>query len=277
MDPRIKKTNPQERGFQLPIGVLQGGKLVRDFSLRELSFDIERDVGKFRRQNSERPGTAQVGKLLALLIDSLAGQPMEHVPGDPKAKEEDTILKVGRLYLADVYYIYVMARIQEIGHEYKSKFMCFNCGYKGEMVSDLRTMDVYAVEDVSVLQKKVTLFKGLKYRDGTVKKSVTISPMLWVNMESKDAAEAAADEMLMKLHFVSRCITGVEGIDSPVALTPAELGSIRKIDIEIISKEINDMNIGPRLVADGNCPKCNGAFSWPMDWDYPSFFGISSP
>jgi len=278
-DKRIKLTNPKERGNVLPIGIFDGRTLKRDFSIREMGFPIERSIGRFKRLNESMPNTAIVSKLVSLMTSNLAGEPLDYSPEDDPQKEAEALIKIGQMFFADVYYIYVMVRIAELGPEYDVGFACQHCGFSGKMTTDLNTMKVSCVQDPSVLRREVPLLKGLKYRDGTIKKKIYIQPMLWANMVTNEVKEAGGDSLLMKLHFIRHCVVGVEGVEEAIHLDESELDTLRKIDIERIAHEINAVNIGPSLIAEGNCPvdDCKAPFMWPIDWDYDAFFTIASP
>lgn len=278
LEKQIIVTNLKERGFLLPIGIFDGKVLKRDFALRELGYLIEKAIGKFKKQNEGMPSTAVVSKVVSLLLSRLGGEDWNYTPDDSPDLEIESFIKLGKMWFADIYFIYAMARLEEIGPEYKIGFACQFCGFTGEMTCDLNSMEVSCVVDQSLLRRKVNLVKGIKYRDGSIKKSVFIQPMLWTNMVTNEVNEAGGDALLMKLHFIKHCVIGVDGIDDPIVLDESELATLRKIDIEKIANEINRINIGPSLTAKGLCPNedCQAPFVWPIDWDYDNFFTISS-
>jgi hypothetical protein len=277
----IHVTNPQERGFLLPIGVIDGVNLRRDFALRELGYPIEKAVGQFKKRNPTLPSTMIITKVISLTLSKLAGEEWKYSPDDDLETEMEATIKVGQMFLADVYYIYVMLRIQELSEKYKfGNYACSSpqCGHTGEIIFDLNQMDVTTVKDLKVLRRKVPLLHGIKFRDGSVKKAVYIQPMLWVNMTTNELAEAAGDPSLMKLHFIRYCVVGVEGFDGDITLTDEEMASLRKYDIEKLAAEINAINIGPAFIVQGTCPgkNCDEEFLFPVDWEYENFFAISS-
>jgi len=277
-DARVVETNPKDRGFNLPIGVFNGGGLKRDFTLREMGYPIEKAIGIFKGRNDTLPNTAVVSKVVSLVVSKLGGETLDFKPDDDEQREADAMIKIGGLFLADVYYIYVMARIEELGVDYEVDFACSDCSFTGKMIVDLNTMKVNTVQDTSVLRREVPLVKGIKHRTG-LKKSVFIQPMIWANMVTNEVKEAGGDPGLMKLHFIRHCVIGVEGESESAPLTDEEMSSLRKIDIEIIGRAISEVNIGPSLIAKGDCPNpdCKTPFLARIDWDYDNFFTISSP
>jgi hypothetical protein len=276
---KILKSSPAELGYQLPIGALVGSSLSRSFGLGDFNYHVEKSLGDFKKRNQTLPNTAAISKLVALMLTNLGGEKFEHLPTDSIEDETKAVIDIGKLFFADVYYIYVKIRIESLGPEFDVQFMCPTCKYQGKMTVDLNTMDVFTVGDPSVLLTEVELFRGLRFRDGSIKKRVKIQPMLWLHMTGDEAKEAAGDQTLMKLHFISKCVVGVEGFDDSVLLTQEELGSLGKLDIEKISQAINEINFGPSLIVNGECPNrdCTTPFMWPIDWDYDNFFSVSSP
>lgn len=278
---QIHVTNPEERGFLLPIGILDGEVLRRDFALRELKTPIERAIGQFKKANPTLPSTAIITRVVSLTLSRLAGEEWSYSPEDNEEKVLEAIIKVGQMFLADVYYIYVMLRMQEMSEYYEfGNYLCSNpqCGYAGKIVFNLKKMNVTTAKDIKVLRREVSLRNGLEFRDGTTKKKVYIQPMLWVNMTTRELAEASGDPGLMKLHFIKHCVIGVEGFDGDISLDETEMDTLGKYDIEKLAAKINAINIGPSFIVKGTCPghDCNEEFLYPVDWEYDDFFGISS-
>lgn len=275
----ITKTTVKDAGFSLPIGMFDGHKLNKGFSLGELGFDRERALGKFKVKIEGQPNTNIVTKLLALMLKSLGGNPWNHPIDCDSEREETDMLKISALYQADVFFMYVKARIEELGPDYAIQYLCPHCKFQGKLTMDLNELDVNRVDNAALLSQKVPLLKGFKKRgSGENQRIVTINPMLWVNMTTEEASEAGSDQTLMKLHFISKCTT-YEGPDGePMMLTEEELGSLRKIDTETIARKINDTNIGVDMMLRGKCPgkSCGYPFAIPVDWDYDHFFSIAS-
>jgi hypothetical protein len=274
-----------ELGNTLPIGIFKDGGRNRSFRLGELDFPTEKALGDWKKGPGQgKPVGAVVTKLLALLLRELGGEPFEHNFDDPPDVEAAKLLKIQQMYSSDVYYMYVRARIEELGSEYALPFVCQNnsCKYTAEeMVCDLNEMDVYCVEDPSVLVQKVPLIKGIRHHDNTIRMGAVLTPLLWMHMESQDLV-GQNDELLVKLYFISKCLTGLEGENNkdgtPMSLVipKSSLNSLRKMDIELLDRAINKVNLGPSLVASGECPECNRGFYHQIDWNYNHFFGASS-
>lgn len=278
-DERLQVKSVKELGFNLPIGHVEGGEFRRGFALAEYGYELEKEVARFRRMNDNIPNTRVVTKVLSLCVTQLGGKPL--VPPeviDPAEREAVAMQKIGQLFMADVYYLWVRLRMEELGSQYKSPFQCFSCGNSGEFMTDMDSMDVFCVKDPSILEQEVKLFKGLKYRGNVVKNSVTVNPVRWCHIDTQEMANVGNEPTSLKLHFIRAAITGVNGIVEPVALLDEEIGSLRKIDVEMLSDAVNNTNLGPSLTLIGKCPNpdCKAPFSWPLNWDYDHFFSTTS-
>ena len=150
----VKIVPSEELGNVLPIGVFQEGKFVKDFSFRELSPDMEREVGKYRRERGKGlPNTIVVSKVVACMLETLGGKPFGiKADGKSEMTDEEKLTFVKSLYVADVYYMYLRARMAELGDEYVSMYQCSQCNYTmRKMTVDLKTMDVCIVVDPTIL------------------------------------------------------------------------------------------------------------------------------
>jgi len=278
-DERLQVKSVKELGFNLPIGIVEGGKFKRGFTFNEYNYDLEKDVARFRRMNEQIPNTRIVTKVLSVCVNQLGGKPLipEEVT-DPNQREIVAMQKIGQLFMADVYYLWIRLRMEELGTEYKSPFACLSCRRQGEILTDMESMDVFCVNDPSILEKEVKLQKGLKFRDGSLKKTVTVNPVRWCQLDTPEMVNVASDPMSMKLHFIRHAITGIQGYSEPVVLMDEEIGSLRKVDVEILSGAVNYTNLGPSMTLTGKCPnqECKAPFTWPLDWDYDSFFSTIS-
>lgn len=278
-DERLQVKSVRELGFNLPIGQVMGGEFRRGFAFNEYSYDLEKDVARFCRQHEGIPNTRVVTKVLSLCLNQLGGEPLVSPSvQDPIQREVESMQKVGQLFMADVYYLWIRLRMEELGTDYRSPFVCLSCGHQGEFLTDMESMDVFCVKDPSILETKVSLFKGLKFRDGTVKKAVMVNPVRWCNVDTNEMAAVGNEPNSLKLHFVRAAITGVEGMAEPVSLTDSEIGSLRKIDVEKLAAAVNHTNLGPSLTLQGTCPnpECKSPFTWPLNWDYDHFFSTTS-
>lgn len=276
----IEVVELEKLGNSLPIGVIQGGKINRGFSLKPLKGAEEREIGRWKGENEGAPVTKIVSKVLTVLLETLGGESFDGGVGMGEVEEEKALQKIGRLYAPDVWYMYTIARYNEFGSEYAIPYECPNptCklfGKEVKIASDIGKMDVHVINDLKLLSTKVQLRRGFKYKNEGVKKVVTVSPLLWASMVAQEFTSCIGNENLFKLYHIQKCITGIEGVQIPVMLTENEVDDLSKVDIETIYNVINDVNIGPVMQADGEC-KCGFKFKVPLNWEYDHFFSVSS-
>jgi hypothetical protein len=279
----LETKTAQEQGFKLPIGEVVDGKLVKDFALGDITPDVEKSVGLFREQNSDLPATIIPSKLVSMILTSVGGKPFGKKKDGKDMSEEERHYAVRAMPSPDVYYMYIKARIRELGSDYVIPYACAHCGFKAEkMTCDLSTMEVTSVVDVRGLRHEVDLRVGFNYRDSAFKKKVYLQHLPWFYMEKQEMGEIGGNEILFNLFMLEHSICGVEGAEASGMLEPEEFQTIRKIDRELIAGKIHEMDCGPRLVVSGNCPgtkngkPCRESYVYPVNWDYDHFFSISS-
>lgn len=272
----------KEQGYNLPIGIVQGANLVKPFSLGDISPDVEREVGRYREENADLPATIVVSKLISCILTSVGGADFGTKKDGKEMTPDEKLLEIRKMYMADVYYMYLVARMKELGNDYVIPYVCPFCGIRAPKMScDLESMDVVNALSVEALRHEANLRIGIKMRDGSVKKKVYLSPILWFEFERKEIGEIGSNEMLLKLFMLEKAITGVEGAES-IPLSPEEFNTMKKIDRELAGEQLGEMNAGPTLVVSGQCPgkkagkPCGREYNYPVNWDYDHFFSISS-
>lgn len=272
---RIRKL--KELGARMPIGILHEGVLRKDFELREFYSPLEKALGKWKVARAADPNSTHLTKLLALLLTKLGGEPFSHSPDDDEADAAKEMYRISQCYMADVIYMYIFARVQELGHDLKYPIV-HGCGYVGDAEYDLRELEVVCCDDPAELLRPVDLVHGVKY-NGKRWKKAHVQPMKWFRMESEEAESAQADMTLMKLHLIENSVlieTKVKDQIVHLEPDPLALSTIRKIDTAMLGRGVTDLNLGARLVSEGKCPKCKEDFFQPMDWTYDNFFDESS-
>lgn len=276
-----------ELGHVLPIGQIdKRGVLQKGFAFREeMSWQIDKAVARYKKQLKEagQPGTKLVTKVLALMLTDLCGESFDHNESDSEEKAAQKILRVSSCYMADVWYMWLCLRIQEIGEDLVLPFrhLAPNCNFFGKSKYDLSTMKVVCTSDIGALARQANLIKGIKFRDGTIFKQLEVHPLNFFVMESPEAMEASEEESLLKLLFIEKgaraIVTNPKTKEtSPVNLDSREIGSLRKIDIEVLHAETRKLDIGPSLISEVKCGGCEIELKQPIDWTYDSFFSLSS-
>jgi len=282
-DDRFETKTAKEQGYNMPIGTIHGTELVKPFALSDITPEVEREVGKFREENAELPATVVVSKLISCILTSVGDQDFRVKKNGEERTPDELLMEVRKMYLADVYYMYLVARMRELGNDYVVPYVCPHCGIRDQsMKCDLSSMDVVSAVNVEALRHEVDLKVGLRYRDGSIKKKLFLSPIMWYMFEGPEVSEIGANEMLLKLFMLEKSITGVEGVKGAIMLNQEEFNTMKKLDREIASEQLGNMNAGPTLTVSGKCPgkvggrPCEKPFEYPVNWDYDHFFSMSS-
>lgn len=268
----------EELGSRMPIGILtDDGSLRKDFELKDLSYPLEKALGKWKVAHATDPNSTHLTKLLALLLTKLGGEPFSHHPDDEEEDAAKQMYRVSQCYMADVIYMYIFARVQELGPEVKYP-LSHHCGFNGTAAYDLNKLEIVCCEDPAELLRPVELLHGIKM-GGEKCKQAYVQPMKWYGMESQEAEESQSDFTLMKLHLISQSmLIETKAKDQVIQVQPEEgqLSTLRKVDIVRLGKGVNDLNLGARLVSEGKCKKCKEEFFQPIDYTYDNFFDESS-
>lgn len=276
-------------GDSFPIGVVdyhEGKKILKkSFELRDLPTENEKALGRFRKQN-ERSKVLEmltVTKLMSLMFSDIAGEKVDfsNLGSNVITPEAVGLFKVNNLYVADVFYAYCRARINEMGDESPFPLTCPSCGHTEVIQLDLTTMDVLCVDDPEDLDIEVELYHGFDSPNGGKIKKVYVTPQRWGDLCSDEFGECGDDEILMKLYFIEKSTKykfKKDGKELESPLGPNDMKQLKKVDREKIATVISTLNVGPSFTIDGKCPNpnCNLEFPVSIDWRYADFFSISS-
>jgi len=289
MSSQIKTTTKtiRELGNLFPIGIvdyLDGKKILKkSFQLRDFSTPLEKKLGRFRADMAASKGLEflTVSKLMSMLFSEIGGKEVDYTNTTSNVLVQDTqaLFEVGQLYMADVFYAYCVARINEMGNETDFPLTCPVCNHKELIKPDLLTMDVNSIDDPDELEVKVELFHGFDSPNGGKIKEVIVTPQKWADMCTDEFAACEGDETLMKLYFIEKTTKyrwKKDRKENESPLGPNDINQLKKIDREKIANAINQINIGAVFAVDGKCPKCNLEFPIGVDWRYDDFFSISS-
>jgi len=267
----MKKVTLAQLGPNLPIGELIGGKLHKPFEMKSWGMDEELAIGKSRGQE-DLSMVDFVNEILSTMLLSIGDESFEGMSHD------EIILRIGKLFFSDVLYMYLWLRNDALGNEVHLKDVtCFDCRPKAkfDFIADIETLEVEIAEtDVfEELIGSVQLRRGMMFQD-EVRKELRIKPLRWTamgNVVSGEVNIGAAKQALFK-----DAICGVDGIDHEIMVSDADLKSLKKIDIEILTGAAEKISMGPVMVVEGVHDKCKKKFKRNLDWTYDSFFAISS-
>lgn len=260
-----------EIGNQLPIGFKdQTGILHNTFDLIDWTFETEQQLGMIAEENPDMNFTHYIGEVMAIGIERI---------GTIEFKKLNRLQRrqlIRTLYMSDALYLYVNIRIKSLGHIYKFKpFKCEKCNFKiDKYAGDLRTLEVKTFDTPPT--KKIKLQKGIQYGKD-VSEVVTIEPVKWSFMEKMQPDILSNRAKMM----VASIQSGVVGLDKApeegiVYLTEKHIKEMNLTDINILTREIDEIGGGIRMEYEGECPQCKHQFVNSIDWRYTDFFAASS-
>lgn len=261
----------KDLGPKLPLGFVgSDGAPCGDLACKPWRGREEREVGKLRGESREEGDFPT--KLLAYMYERMG--PHDFTTMSMAEKQ----VVISQMFFGDALYAYVWLRTQCIGPELTLDLTCQNCAFEFKFAADLETSEVRTAPDTEAVAWEYDLQHPFEVR-GKKAAAFELAPSRWVTMQQ--AAKATFDNgahnaNATKLDIMRSCISGVAGV-GPMVLTMAELDDMAKIDIERLASQIDEHEIGPDMLVSEKCPRCRRSVRVSLDWDYASFFEISSP
>jgi len=251
----------------LPIEIK--GKKNQTFTFKDWGMREEKLVAKLR--DSKTNMGKFISGVLRLMLKELCGE-------DFTSKTEgEQKLALNQMALANVMYMYLFLRHDQLGEEINLTFGCPSCDHKiKNYTANLNDLDVYCKfgdweETINYkLKKPVNLTKG-----DILVETVKLGICNWDVMEKADTTGKDFNEAVMKERTFRDAIKGVEGHDGYIDMGEF-IEKLKKIDIEFLNRKISEHNAGPEVQAEVSCDKCGFEFIRHLDWSYDSFFGLTS-
>lgn len=258
-----------ERGPVLPLGIGDtGGTLHQDLSVRPWRMKEERELGALRDEHKSANLAEYVSMVLATMCTRLGPHDMDGM------KFAERRLVIGQMFMADVFYAYVWLRIQALGADLPIKF---NPRWSAEAVTvhaDLNTVEVVSAKSVEEASWQYELKNPIEIR-GVEVTEFKLAPPRWSTLESIEAIGGGSNDTgLQKSALIRSSVVECEGISGSLMLTDSELDELTKLDIETLTRLMDDKNLGPVMVVEGK--HRGNPYRVPIDWGYDSFFAISS-
>jgi len=267
-----RTTTLEELGPVLPIGIsTKGGGLNKSFDLFNFNTGKEREIGKERGKNETM--ASQVTIVLSNMLSALG----DNVDFE-ELKPADRKLKIGQMYMADVFYMYVYCRVQALGDriEFENVSCPQQCGGPNfNFVGHLNSTEVTTVDTEEDLLWDYELKRPVKLR-GKVVEHLTLTTQRWMNLLNLKGGSIK----LAKIYAVRGSVVGLVGLEefdraNPTELIDAEVDQISKLDLEGLANGLNRLQVGPKMTLEGACPNCESKFVHLLDWQYDSFFSTS--
>lgn len=267
-----KKPTIADLGPRLPLGVEDGnGKIYKDIAVRRWRMKEERELGELRDSNKDATVFQYVSMVLATMLTKCGQYDFD----DEALKFEQKRLIIGQMIMGDVFYAYVWLRIKSLGPDLGLKVRCSKCTKPIEgFNADLNSVDVVTAESMEDACWEYNLRDPFQARGQQIQQLV-IGPPRWNSLEMLEGIGGIGKAKPAVIRASVFGLGSKETADQIVA-TDAELDEMSKMDIELLTNEINDRTVGPNMVVEGKCPYCQFTFNLPIDWGYDSFFAVSS-
>jgi hypothetical protein len=129
----------------------------------------------------------------------------------------------------------------------------------------MRSLDVFVSESADQMEGEVKLSRAYTVRKEQVTK-LKVRPPTWSVF-----SQAGGENFNYQAAVFQSSIYATDKHDSIVLADP-ELDQLARKDYKALSKKIDDISPGPRLIIEDKCPKCETEFRQMLDWDYDTFF-----
>lgn len=263
---RISDTTIGDYGHRLPVGILQGASLHRDFGFKPFRMKEERELETERKANKRISVGEFVGTVMSHMLTKLGPYPdFQAIPKDERR------LIISQMYLGDVMYIWLCLRIDALGEHIKFPLKCPSCTFEHKLNADLSLTDVKVYEDAASLTKPLKLRHGIDLPDKSTTLDVVLQPPRWLGMSG---ARPGATNSDIKMAILSASILKVG--DGRFPATTDAIENMSKWDIELMAKTVETDAPGPDLTVEASCPQCQHEWEIPLDWNWDFFFTAAS-
>lgn len=253
-------------GQRLPVGVLQGGELHREFSFRRFTMREERKLEELRRSRKKTQMVDFIAGILAHMLTKLGPYDFETLT--PMERR----LVVNQMWHPDAMYAYIWLRIEALGPECVFSLTCTTCEHQWKWTADLNRTDVTSAESAADIVYPYKLRDGIETPEGLFH-DVNIQPARWSAMSAVNV-KGGINLADVKLHMMASAIRRVEEGKHPISREMLE--TLTKYDSEMLYRAIDEMTPGPDLTLEVECPECGHEFLHLMDWSWDFFFRGSS-
>lgn len=260
MEEAVQKTTQRELGEQLPMGVLQGGVLHRDFSFRTYSSRVERELDALRQANKGINGVMWAVLVLSKMLVSYG--PYVDFSALSESERRQVLLNS---WAQDVLYLLVCLRIQALGAEVRFALKCGSCDHEFRPTVDLGDLDVKVcrIPDVltKVYQMKNPVEVGPRRYEFLVLDQPRWGSLALVKGRNLSAAEFTSVRSLIRFTLPDQ-----------FPVTDAILDEFSKYDFEHIRAAVDDDSYGADMLLEADCPECARTTKYGMDWSWDFFF-----
>lgn len=280
----MRTTTIKEQGAKLPLGILKGGKLVKDFVLRPHNAKVDRLLNIWREANKGQHIAWEVCKYLSLVVASIGDEALPlDASGDTAVESVNRFME---LNFGDVMYLWMYARIMAVEELCEIGYKCPRCLISSKLTIDLWGTEVVAIDDPKEMERWLTLKVGFTLAAGKKSKEVCVRPAPFSSLLVEGATAGSTDSI--GYAQLRECIVRLKGVDGQHILTDEEIDTLPKMDWLRLDRNAGKTTGGPKMRTpfmcegtieeDGKEPKpCGNAMAHALDWSYDSFFDSSVP
>lgn len=270
-----EKTNRSKKelkdvGFALPVGISDSaGKLHKGFAFKPWRLKEEKELGELKKELEDARMPTYISAVLSTMLTRVGQHDFTKMDKTQKG------LALTQMYTADIFYMYIMLRKENVSHELKLDFGCPHCGRKIKFVGDLNTVDVVCVDDLAALDCEYELTTPINIR-GKETKKLSLTALKWNTYEmltDKHINEGNAIE-----YFLLNSIVGSDVQENMLVLAEDELDELVKNDYAALSDLVTENTPGPEMAIETLCTNigCKEKVFVRIEWEKHSFFEHSS-
>jgi len=189
-------------------------------------------------------------------------------------KPEEQAVVLSQMWMADVFFIYLLIRRRSLGRLLPLKLACPHCGVKFDYTTDLDTVEIRSVERVEDAQWEYEVRRPFEIR-GKLAERLLMGPGRWSSLAQMPGNPRNFGDL--KEGIILGSIREVAG-HGPMALVGGELDDMEKEDIEVLPREIDEHSVGPDMSVEGVCgsSSCRKDYTVAIEWGNRDFFAPSS-
>jgi len=252
---------------ELPTGITEGEHLVKNFSLNEWNFGVEKRISK-ARQDCKTQGQ-YVSQVIKNCVKSIG-----KVEDFASLEEKEQNFTLAKLQVGDVFHIYCWVRVDAIDEKVEFNAQCPSCNNADDYIGNLFEMEVRTKQKPSDQNGEYKLIKPVKAKEGEIDTFYFHSPM-WTFVENLSQKELL-DPALYKEKIFQQTIHGTNLRPEGYFLTPDVADQFNKRDTDGLLDAIEQNIGGPLLQAKVDCKQCRYRFNMPFEWRYDNFFSSFS-
>jgi len=256
-----------EHGPSLPIGVLdQSGQYRRDVALRPWTMKQEKALGALL--GDEFNLVQYIEAAIGRMCTQLGPHGLETM--EP---EKQTVV-LSQMWMADVFFTYLLIRVHSLGNLLPLKLVCPHCGAHFDHTVDLNTVEIRSVERVEDAYWEYEVRRPFEIR-GKKAEKLLMGPPRWSSLVQMPGSPRNFGDLKEGIALGS--IREVMGHGhGQMVLVADELDEMEKEDIEVLTRAIDEHSIGPDMSIEGVCKSCRKDYVVPIEWGNRDFFAPSS-